>query len=333
MRMKLLLLSLVALRPAAALLSFEALAFRTNIIALWTVWSLVTRFASSVPLPPQLLINKETRECTIEYFGDECDHCFIHYGWESIGYAYYDKVKCPDGYSMVETGPAPTYCRKNRDPICCSDSFHGVGNCRDLVFNEDLEKCSISLCEDSELPRGWTRDLPDDSYGKCPYDGSSIGSSYIEPEDFGCEDPCKDLLACSECIDSGCVWSLANGICRPVTYPYRSYLSSPPPNTSADELCEEFTKVERDNTECEAKTSCKDCLATALPSDNSKNCRWVNTCSSDEFGANCEQCFASSCIYACREISNCSDGNLCSAESCTDCLDQGCFWIVDRRRI
>lgn len=324
MRMKLLLLLLLlALRPVAALLSFGTVALQTNVMIVWTTWSLFARLVSSAPAPPELLINEETKQCYTAFMGDECHYCYIHYGWKSIGNDYYEDGTCPEGYTNVD-GIDAIHCVGSRGSACCSEDFSGSGDCDYLVFNPAEEKCSISLC--TELPTGWTRDLPEGSYGKCPY----LYDSFIDPEDFDCEDPCKNVSTCGECLDKDCMWSLGNENCLAISYSCPSCLSSSSFNSTLNaELCEEFSKVERDNAECEEKTSCEDCLATRLPSDDSKSCRWVNTCAGDGVGVNCERCFASSCSEACKNMNDCSDSNVCDADFCTDCLDKGCFWILE----
>lgn len=260
---------------------------------------------SGSPRPREVLINRETGECTITpFFGDECAYCFIRQGWESIGYDF--QVTCPEGYNEVSKDAS--FCVGSRNEMCCSAGFSGYGDCDFLAFNEDLQKCTITLCMD--LPDGWTRDPPDSSSdfddGRCPFEYFDFDSPnpWVDPEDLACNDPCKDVSTCGDCIDAGCTWSFVDEICSPVCYDWETCLATPLTDVgiSSAALCEETKSVLRDNEECEGKESCIACLATTLPSDGTQSCRWIDTCSGE---SSCEQCFASSCNGACEELNEC----------------------------
>lgn len=301
----------------------------TNVTALLILlWLLAKiKLISSAPKPHELLIHPETRVCTETGFnGDECIYCFLRKGWKSMGYIY-EGATCPEGYNMTDRVDA-NFCVGSRDAPCCSDGFSGHGSCHSLIFHEMDEKCSFSLCQ--ELPTGWSREPPKKSYGRCPIDYENDKEwEWATPEEVGCDDPCQHLTTCGECIDEECAWSFPSQTCRPLcdTWPC---LLPPYGDTGIDsvQLCLEFEETLRDDAECEAKNDCDNCIETTLPSDESSRCRWVNTCGNENRNG-CECCFASSCSGTCSEILDCSTGNMIGAETCTSCLDQGYFWILD----
>ena len=55
--------------------------------------------ASAAPMPPEIAVNDETRECAEVMRGDECMNCYLPEGWEILG--LYPDVGCPQGYEMI----------------------------------------------------------------------------------------------------------------------------------------------------------------------------------------------------------------------------------------
>lgn len=244
----------------------------------------------------EVLINEDTQECTLKQVR-ECAACFLRSGWKSIGFQSRGAT-CPSGYTQVDSSSESSFCVASRSNFCCSSVVSGTGDCEYLAFSEDDEKCTITLCND--LPNGWSRNAPSESFdGLCPY--PDIGSSWIESEDLGCDDPCLEKTSCGECIDTDCKWSFADNICRAACDNASTCLGMPIDDMgiSTTDLCAEMQGVVSDNIECEAKSNCKDC------SDADSGCRWVDTCG-DQDGIVCGQCFATSCGGTCNEIWDCS---------------------------
>jgi len=209
--------------------------------ALLIVWVVCILSVSSIPPPPELLVNEATQECT-EYVGrDECNYCFIREGWESLG-PIFDGATCPDGYTTIDAGIDAYVCVGSRGPLCCYDFFSGWGDCSYLAFNEKEQKCTISLC--ANLPTGWTRVPPEVSNGRCPYSGNE---AWVEPEELGCENPCRNdgdgPPTCSECIERDCMWSFEDQDCRPACQDFEPCLAAPRSSSDfpAAELCTELS--------------------------------------------------------------------------------------------
>jgi len=158
-----------------------------------------------------VLVNDATQECAeFPMWGDECSLCWIRSGWKSIGQSYFsDDVECPDGYATISGEAAKAiHCYHSRDrESCCNDGCSGIGDCQFLIFNEEGQKCSMSLC--SPLPDGWSRDLPAGSYGRCPDE-----YEWVEEEDIECDNPCDALFSCGECVSTGCMWSTSEQSCN-----------------------------------------------------------------------------------------------------------------------
>jgi len=289
---------------------------------------LLGRYVGAAPAWPPVLVNDETRECLSPgYWGDECGYCWIRQGWRSIGYG----VECPEEYNNTNNSydDDAYHCFSVRNEACCSSGFSGYGDCDKLIFNEVKRQCTISLC--ASLPDGWARDAPPPPQGeyydgRCPYDWE-----WLQAKDVACDDPCKDFSACGECARAGCLWSDSVQSCGPICLEsgWGTCLGvSSDSAIKAELLCEEFEQGRRDDTECATKTSCNECIATFLPSDDSKSCRWVKS-DADEQCVGCETCHASSCSGSCVEIDDCSASNLCEAATCDSCLLDGCYWILN----
>lgn len=232
-----------------------------------------------------------------------------------MGFNYGTDFTCPDGYSITTNDPwNPHYgyfCVPRRDTFCCSSSWVSSGGdqCDALVFHDLEKKCSFSLCAAEELPSGWTRDTEsaDPNYrGKiCPEDYEWIASGEID-----CNDPCPSLSSCDACVDEDCVWSISRQTCRLIC-DEQPCLATPrlDPEINSGQLCHEFAQVQGDNLFCQAQSrsaSCEVCTQSKLPSDESKECRWINDCAPKESWRGCEQCFATSCSSSCNQVDECS---------------------------
>jgi len=55
---------------------------------------------AAAPMPPELAVNHEKRQCALVIRGDECVICSLPEGWVILGQA--GDVQCPVGYEMVE---------------------------------------------------------------------------------------------------------------------------------------------------------------------------------------------------------------------------------------
>lgn len=54
----------------------------------------------AAPMPPEIAVNDETRQCAQVMRGDECMNCYLPEGWEVLG--LYPDEPCPDGYEMID---------------------------------------------------------------------------------------------------------------------------------------------------------------------------------------------------------------------------------------
>ena len=52
------------------------------------------------PMPPEIAVNDQTRQCAQVMRGDECMNCYLPEGWEVLG--LYPDMPCPDGYKMID---------------------------------------------------------------------------------------------------------------------------------------------------------------------------------------------------------------------------------------
>jgi hypothetical protein len=118
--------------------------------------TLLLAVASSVraaPLPPNLVVNRDERQCAEIFAGDECMDCFPPEGWEVVGYAH--EQACPAGYIFVQD--LETTCRGFKNEFCCSEGHSGAhGECEDLVINHRADECAlVDEIEGCALPGGW----------------------------------------------------------------------------------------------------------------------------------------------------------------------------------
>ena len=282
------------------------------------LWTTARVLVTSAPMPVTLIVNHDDKRCADFWGGDECNYCTVPLGWTNLGY----QAECPDGYEFLDGEEADRldfYCLGSRGQACCSQGFSGYGDCTTLVVNEVAKQCAFSLC--STLPPNWVR-----ANEKCDSPG---GYTFVASNSLECEDPCGDLTTCGACIDLGCVWS--NNECSSECAGSRSdcfYRSRGSPKTGV-QACNDHFALELDKQTCTVHTSCSDCKAQTLPSNQSKRCKWINKCSDDVVGADCELCVddtSPSCVFECRELDNCQDSKVCSADSCVSCLEEGCIW-------
>jgi hypothetical protein len=109
----------------------------------------------AAPLPPELVVSHETKQCAEIFGGDECMDCRPPQGWESLGYAY--EVECPAGYTRIEGIEAE--CQASKSEFCCSEGHSGVhGDCEDLVVHSQRKQCAfVDDIYSIELPEGWDK--------------------------------------------------------------------------------------------------------------------------------------------------------------------------------
>ncbi|CAB9520891.1 unknown protein [Seminavis robusta] len=310
-------------------------------------------------LPPMLLIHEETRQCMEWDDQPGCRQCRIPSGWKSIGAAFEDTVACPTGYSYapsLEVEELQSYhCVETRNEYCCS-AFYGYvwPHCWPvMVENQQEHKCSLSLCE--ELPPGWTRSLvegEEDEYedyrdllNTSDYTGYCLGWELWEDQndDAGwtwlpwddptlggsCQDPCAHYnFSCGECVAMGCTWSPRQASCHVGCEAHDNCIVTTK-TEHAEQLCQTITELmdADDEANCH-KTSCEGCTHTALNSDPTQHCRWV-----DQWWGEGESCVASRCLGICREIDDCAESKFCAqeTENCTECVQAGCSWGFGQR--
>lgn len=112
----------------------------------------------AAPMPPQIIVNDDTKQCAMIMGGDECSYCEAPEGWVVVGYESMDDL-CPAGYAVVE-GVAYE-CTHSRGEFCCSEGHSGVeGDCADVVINDQARQCAFFAPSSScSLTPAW-RSLP-----------------------------------------------------------------------------------------------------------------------------------------------------------------------------
>jgi hypothetical protein len=140
---------------------------------------------SAAPLPPELVVNHETKECAEFFGGDECMSCTVPEGWEILGYV--GEVECPAGYAYIEH--LEFECRPFKDEFCCSEGHSGVhGDCEDLVVDRGRKLCAfVDDIDTAQLPAGWEKRpehlSPDQWY--CPQDYAWMAQPDEAPDQGG----------------------------------------------------------------------------------------------------------------------------------------------------
>jgi hypothetical protein len=125
---------------------------RTLVLFLIPLTLTTASLTKAAPVPPKLVVKRDTQECAEIFGGDECMDCFPPEGWEDLGWAY--DVECPTGYTFTEV---ESHCTHFKNERCCSEGHSGAsGNCEDLVINDRSDQCAfvadINACN---LPRNW----------------------------------------------------------------------------------------------------------------------------------------------------------------------------------
>jgi len=126
---------------------------RKNLISIIFAVIFITLMSSSVfasMAMPRYGVNKQTKECSEFFMGDECVHCTFPDGWQMI-----KESQCPTGYKEVQKN---LVCTSNKNFFCCSVGHSGAnGDCEDVVVNDIEQKCAfvedINECE--KLPENW----------------------------------------------------------------------------------------------------------------------------------------------------------------------------------
>ena len=118
--------------------------------------------AIAAPVPPELIVNHEAKQCAEFWGGDECLYCSPPAGWEVLGGL--GEAECPDGYTTVEIEHT---CAAAKTPFCCTEGHSGAsGDCEDVVIDRVGERCAFvdDINECQGLPGGWEKHGTD-----CPY--------------------------------------------------------------------------------------------------------------------------------------------------------------------
>lgn len=135
----------------------------------------------AAPAPPELMINRESKQCAEYWAGDECLSCSAPAGWEILGGL--PEAQCPDGFAQVEIDLT---CTPQKDEFCCTEGHSGAaGDCEDVVINRAKEQCAFveDIGESPSLPGGWEK------YGEeCPYYEWADQVNYLEKDGGGTVD-------------------------------------------------------------------------------------------------------------------------------------------------
>jgi hypothetical protein len=135
---------------------------RLPLVLITLLFLVASETVAAAPLPPELAVNHETKECAEFWGGDECVRCSVPEGWEILGQTY--EAECPADYDMVEITPE---CWAAKEPFCCTEGHSGLaGDCDDVVINRPARQCAFveDIDDCPALPLGWGRHGED-----CPY--------------------------------------------------------------------------------------------------------------------------------------------------------------------
>ena len=92
------------------------------------------------PMPPEVAVNHETRQCANVMRGDECVICTLPDGWEILGRA--PEAQCPMGYEEINI---KLECKGIRELRCCLPGHSGgQGDCAGFAL-EGFLYCSPCL--------------------------------------------------------------------------------------------------------------------------------------------------------------------------------------------
>jgi len=79
----------------------------------------------NAPMPPEVAVNHQTKQCATVMRGDECVICEVPLGWEIIGRA--PEAQCPAGYEEIDL---ELECKGARELRCCLPGHSGgQGDC------------------------------------------------------------------------------------------------------------------------------------------------------------------------------------------------------------
>jgi hypothetical protein len=125
--------------------SFLAIAFLALLLVPWGQ-------ALAAPLPPMMVVNHDTRQCSSMFAGDECMDCFPPEGWESLGF----DGECPADYEVIDK--VDYTCQAFKIQRCCSEGHSGApGDCEDLAVNDKAKQCAfVEDIHGCTLPKGWS---------------------------------------------------------------------------------------------------------------------------------------------------------------------------------
>ncbi len=94
----------------------------------------------NAPMPPEVAVNHQTKQCAIVMRGDECVVCEVPEGWEIIGRT--PEAQCPAGYEEIDL---ELECKGVRELRCCLPGHSGgQGDCIGWAL-EGLLYCSPCL--------------------------------------------------------------------------------------------------------------------------------------------------------------------------------------------
>jgi hypothetical protein len=137
-----------------------------------------TGFVLAAPLPPEIIINDTTKECSTFIGGDECMNCTPPSGWHSLGYDR--EASCSENYTMVSVRGL---CKGFEIEHCCTEGHSGAsGDCQNMVRNDFTKECTfVKDASNYTLPVGWLK-MPKDQTSRdwvCPlaYKWTSVNST------------------------------------------------------------------------------------------------------------------------------------------------------------
>ena len=79
----------------------------------------------NAPMPPEVAVNHQTKQCATVMRGDECVICEVPLGWEIIERA--PEAQCPAGYEEIDL---ELECKGARELRCCLPGHSGgQGDC------------------------------------------------------------------------------------------------------------------------------------------------------------------------------------------------------------
>ena len=130
--------------------------------------------AFAAPMPQQMIINNESKQCARFLTGDECMDCTPPAGWMALG----PGSSCPQGYTMVTVNGN---CKGLELEHCCTEKHTGAsGDCRNLVKNSITKQCAFLASASDQPPAGWMR-MP----------ANATPAGWLCPQDYAWTAPAK----------------------------------------------------------------------------------------------------------------------------------------------